>query len=118
MRPETITQPESEWAISTEAVAFRKRVALARVPVRARKGHRLRDGFAGDCPNCLRLPARQQIERDNVRDHQRGHVDDRNRIGGAQLPGDRRKADVDRVVVIEDQVRCSHEIEPDDEQPK
>jgi hypothetical protein len=28
MRPETITQPESERAISTEDVAFRKRVEV------------------------------------------------------------------------------------------
>jgi len=28
MRPETITQPESERAISTEALAFRKRVKV------------------------------------------------------------------------------------------
>ena len=28
MRPDTITQPESERAISTEAVAFRKRVKV------------------------------------------------------------------------------------------
>jgi hypothetical protein len=29
MRPETMIQPESERAISTEAVAFRKRVKVA-----------------------------------------------------------------------------------------
>src|SRR5215471_6377136 len=35
--------------------------------------------------------AQQQIECDDVRDHQQGYVDDRDRIGAAQLPYDSRK---------------------------
>jgi hypothetical protein len=51
-----------------------------------------------------------------MRDHQLGHVDDRNRIRCAELP--RRKSDLDGVIVIEEEVAHSHEIEGDDEQPE
>src|SRR6266849_932576 len=60
----------------------------------------------------------QQIERGAVRDHQQGHVDDRDRVCGSQLPRQRRKVDLDGVVIIEDDVGRPHEIEGDDERPK
>src|SRR5580704_3916017 len=60
----------------------------------------------------------QQVECDDVRDHQQWHVDNRVRIGGAQLSRHRRKAKLNGVVVIDDDVGCPHEIEGDDERPK
>jgi hypothetical protein len=52
-----------------------------------------------------------------LRDHQHGHVDDRDRVGGAQLPRQRRRADLDGVVIVEDEVDRSHEIKGNYEQP-
>src|SRR5258708_552627 len=40
----------------------------------------------GEGSNCLGLRTQHQIECDDVRDHQHGHVDDRDRIRGTQLP--------------------------------
>jgi hypothetical protein len=53
-----------------------------------------------------------------VRDHEHWHVDDRYCISCALLPRQRRKTNLDGVVVVEDDVDRSHEIEGDDEQPK
>ena len=53
-----------------------------------------------------------------MRDHQQGHVDDRNRIGSAELPWHHIKASLNGVVVIDDDVRRPGEIEGDDERPK
>jgi len=53
-----------------------------------------------------------------VRDHQHGHVDDRDRVRGAQLPRQRRKANLGGVVIVEDEIDHPHEIERRDEQPK
>jgi hypothetical protein len=53
------------------------------------------------------LPTRwthEQIERDDVRDHLHGHVDDQERVHGAKFACDRRKVDLDRVVTVEDAV--------------
>jgi hypothetical protein len=50
--------------------------------------------------------------------HQQGHVDDRDRVGGAQFPSHRRKVDLSGVVIVEEDVGRSHEIESDDEYPK
>src|SRR5215471_20853332 len=65
-----------------------------------------------------RLPAdrwaQQQIECDDVRDHQQGYVDDRDRIGAAQLPRRRRKAGLNGVVIVDDDVGWAHNIEGDD----
>src|SRR6266853_343862 len=72
----------------------------------------------GEGSNRLGLITQQQIECDDVRDHQHGHVDDRDRVCGAQLPRHRRKADLNGVVIVEDKVDHSHEIEGNDEQPK
>ena len=66
----------------------------------------------------LGLRKQQQIECDDVRDHQQGHVDDRDRVRGAQLPRQRRKASVGGVVIVEDEVDHSNEIEGNDEKPE
>src|SRR3984893_16157911 len=60
----------------------------------------------------------QQIECGDVCDHQHRDVDDRDRVGDAQLPRQRRKADLVAVVVVDDDVDRGDEIEGDDEQPK
>ena len=67
----------------------------------------------------LRSPwMHDQIERDEVRDHQQRHVDDRDRVRGAQLPCQLRQTDLVAMIVVDDEVDRSHEIEGDDEQPK
>lgn len=53
-----------------------------------------------------------------MRDHQQGHVDDRDHVCGAQLSRHCGKADPDSVVIVEDEVDHSHEIEGNHEQPK
>ncbi|MGA9978976.1 MAG: hypothetical protein WBQ08_10115 [Candidatus Sulfotelmatobacter sp.] len=53
-----------------------------------------------------------------MRDHQHGHVDDRDRVCGAQLPRQCRKADLDGVVIVGDKVDHSHNIKGHDKQPK
>jgi hypothetical protein len=60
----------------------------------------------------------QKIECGDVRDHQQRYVDDRDRVGGAQPLRVRRKADLDGVVIVDDEVDRPHEIEGDDEQPE
>jgi hypothetical protein len=62
------------------------------------------------------LRTQQQIECDDVRDHQQGHVDDRDCIGGTQLPRNRGKVELDGVVIVDNQVGHAHEIEGDDEE--
>jgi hypothetical protein len=66
----------------------------------------------------FRLMMEQQIERGHVRDHQQWHVDDRDQVRGAQLPGDGGKAGHDGVVVVENEVDHADDIEGDDEQPE
>jgi hypothetical protein len=73
---------------------------------------------ASEGSNRLGLGTQQQIECGDVRDHQHGHVEDRDRVGGAQLPRQPRKANLDGVVIGEDEVDHSNEIEGDHEQPK
>jgi len=54
-----------------------------------------------------------------VRNHQQWHVENRDDVGGGQPPtGVRRKADLDRVVIGEDEIARPHEIEGDDGRPK
>src|SRR5467141_1242568 len=72
----------------------------------------------GEGSNHLGLRTQQQIECDDVRDHQHRHVDDRDRVCGAHLPRHRRNADLDGVVIVDDEVDHSHEIEGNYEQPK
>src|SRR2546427_8414255 len=72
----------------------------------------------GEGSNRLGLRPQQKIECEDVRDHQQGHVDDRDRVRRAQLPRQCRKADPDGVVIVEDEVDHSHEIEGNYEQPK
>ncbi len=74
-------------------------------------------GYRNSAPQRL-WTAQQQIESEGMRDHQDRHVDDRDSVGCAQLPGKRWKADLDCVVVIEGDVRYSYKIEGDDERPK
>src|SRR5579863_10711939 len=66
----------------------------------------------------LHLWTYQQIERDCVGDHQQGHIDDRNRIGSAELPWHHIKASLNRVVIVDGDVGCPHEIQGDNEGPK
>ena len=50
-----------------------------------------------------------------MRDHQQGHVNDRDRICGAQLPSHRRKADPEGMVVVDDDIAEPDEVESADE---
>jgi hypothetical protein len=45
-----------------------------------------------------------------VRDHQHGHIDDRDHIGRAQFTRERRKADLVAMIIVDDDVGCSDEI--------
>src|SRR5579859_667913 len=60
----------------------------------------------------------QQIERDDLSDHQQWHVDDGDRIGSAELPWHQIKASLNGVVVVDDDVGCPHDVKGDDEGPK
>jgi DNA-binding transcriptional LysR family regulator len=64
--------------------------------------------------NCLNVRThrwpRQKIESGEVRDHQQRHVNDRDRVRGAQLPRQRRQAAWDGVVVVEDEIGRAHDI--------
>ena len=53
-----------------------------------------------------------------MRDHQHGHVNNWDCVRGAQLPCHRGKADLDGVVIVEDEIDHPHEIEGHREQPK
>ena len=53
-----------------------------------------------------------------MRDHQQRHIDNRDCIRYAQLSCDCRKVVPGGVVVVEDQVGHSHQIESNDEQPE
>jgi hypothetical protein len=53
-----------------------------------------------------------------VGDHQYRYVNDRNRIGSAQLPGHSGKASPNSVIVVDDDVGGSNQIEGDDKRPK
>ena len=55
------------------------------------------------------------LENHQTGDHQRRHIDNRNRVGRLQLPGQRWQADSDCVVKVEDQVDRTHEVECSDE---
>jgi hypothetical protein len=64
------------------------------------------DGYGRVC-----LGTREPIECDDVRDHQHGHVDDRDHVCSAELPCYFSKTEADGVIVVDDEVGCSHEIE-------
>jgi hypothetical protein len=66
----------------------------------------------------LGLRTHQQIKGHGVRDHQYGHVDDRDRVCDVQLPCQRGKVDLDGVVIVKDEVDRPNQIESDDEQPE
>jgi CO/xanthine dehydrogenase Mo-binding subunit len=65
-----------------------------------------------------RLRTQQEIERGDMGDHQQGHVDHRDRIGDAQLPRHLSKPELDRMVIVENEVDHPHEIEGHDEEPE
>jgi len=60
----------------------------------------------------------QPIESDEVRDHQKWNIENRDRVCGTQLPRQRRKTESDRVIVVEQDVDRTYEIEGDDKEPK
>jgi hypothetical protein len=73
---------------------------------------------AGEKPNRVGLRTRQQIQRDDVGDHQQGYVDDQDRVAGAQLPRQRWKTKLDAMLIVDDDVDSPHNVEGDDKQPK
>ena len=73
---------------------------------------------ASENGSCAGPRADQPIESDEVRKHQHGYVEDRDRVGRAQLSRDRWKAELDGVVVGKEDVGRPREIERDDEEPK
>lgn len=79
----------SHSASSGEIVPARVRESAGRQRQDLKQPEQLRLGrgsFASEGPSGLRLRASQQIERCDMRDHQRGHIDDGNHIRGTQLP--------------------------------
>jgi hypothetical protein len=74
--------------------------------------------IAGENGSCVGPVARQPIKSDEVRDHQHWHIENRDRVRGAQLARDSWKTELDGVVVVEEDVGRPHEIEGDDEEPK
>ena len=60
--------------------------------------------------SCLGLRTHQPVESDEVRDHQHWHVDDRNDVGSAELPCQRRQTAPDGVVVGLEEIDGSDEI--------
>jgi hypothetical protein len=60
--------------------------------------------IAGEGKNWLGLRTRKQIERGEVRDHQRGHIDDRDPVRSGQLPGERRKVELDAMAIVDEDV--------------
>ncbi len=66
----------------------------------------------------LGMWAYQPIESGDMRDHQHWYVENRDRVCCAQLPCQRRKSDLDGMVIVEEEVGCSNEIEGHYEQPK
>ena len=108
-------------------------------PSLSRRGRARVDGRVGNCVSdiehvrspglwcvlrhrpTLRLadPANAPVNRRQRRgDHQSGHVDDGYRVCGAQLPRECRKTKLIAVIIVDDEVGRSHEIEGDDERPK
>jgi len=73
---------------------------------------------AGKRSNRSRLRTQQEVKRNDVSDHEHGHVDDRYEVCNAELAGYCRDASPDRMVIIEDEIDHSHQIEGRDEQPK
>src|SRR5579871_5297642 len=63
----------------------------------------------------LPFGTREQVERNAVRDHQRGHVQDRYRISGAQLTGNLRKIEYRPVIVVDEDVDRPDDVECDEE---
>lgn len=55
--------------------------------------------LASQDSNRVGLGTQQEIDCEDVRNHQQGHVEDRNRVRGAKLPRQQRKANLDGVVV-------------------
>jgi len=53
-----------------------------------------------------------------MRDHQRGHVEIGIALVAPSCPVNRRKAQPNDVVVVDDEVGCPNEIETDDERPE
>src|ERR1700691_4037411 len=66
----------------------------------------------------LGLRTHQPIERHDVRDHQHWYIENRYRISCAQLPRQRRKTNMDGVVIVDENVDRPYQIESDDKQPE
>jgi hypothetical protein len=60
------------------------------------------------------LGTQQKIECDDVRDHQHGHIHDRDHIRRSQLPRQCWKPDLRGVVIVEDEIDQPNEIERDE----
>src|SRR5207253_2535129 len=74
--------------------------------------------IAGGRPGRLGPGTQQQIEGGDVRDHQQGHVDDRDRVCGAQFSRQRGKAGLVAVIIVDDDVGRSQQMEGDDQGPE
>src|SRR6185312_634394 len=96
----------SSDAMALGATTLRARSDLSRC--------RIADGD----PGRLGLMTHQQMERGEVRDHQQRNINDRYRVGRAQLAGQLGKAQPDAVVVIDDEVDDAHEAVGKDKWPE
>ena len=64
------------------------------------------------------LAAQQPVKRNHVRDHEHGHIEDRDRICGAKLARVRREIALNSVAIVEDEIARPDEIEGDDKGPE
>lgn len=76
------------------------------------------ESVAGNSRARVQPGTHEQIQGCDVRDHQQRHVEDRNRIRCAQFASQRRNADLDAMVVVDEYVHCSGDIEGNDERPE
>src|ERR1017187_7387800 len=65
------------------------------------------DRIADEDRSRLAPRTHQPIESEEMRDHQHGHIENRNRTCGAQLPRQRRKTALDGVVIAEQDVAAT-----------
>src|SRR6185437_870498 len=66
----------------------------------------------------LERGTRQPIERQNMGNHQDRHVEDRDRVDGAQLSRERGQVDLGGMVIVDEDVGCTHDIEGNDKRPE
>ena len=94
-------------ALSAKLITTKMKSSTTTIQARLRSSARIGPALhppdssrtVGERANRLGLTTCQQIESDDVRDHQQRHIEDWDRVGGAQLPRQRWKIKLDAVIV-------------------